>query len=208
MDKVGYPRGLVRYATQSSMESASGGALAGAWQQVRASLMRPRILVYGGLLGRRDHRFIDQLGPALTFKVDVVRDRATLSRIVEGGKLENVYRLQIMNATEEVQQYRIKARGIDGLTIEDNSSCRHRFSPKPMGSIARAHTIWFCYAWLCPQLCLISNLLMATKSLQSYQRSLCFWFPVDLNALRRKISCLKKTPKSARNPGGHLVTFG
>ncbi len=51
-----------------------------------------------------------------------MRDRATLSRIVDGGKLENVYRLQIMNATEEVQHYRIKARGIDGLTIEDNSS--------------------------------------------------------------------------------------
>jgi polyferredoxin len=33
-------------------------------------------------------------------KVDIVRDRAALSRIVAGGKLENVYRLQIMNATE------------------------------------------------------------------------------------------------------------
>jgi hypothetical protein len=39
------------------------------------------------------------------FKVDVVRDRAALSRIVDGGKLENVYRLQVMNATEEPQHY-------------------------------------------------------------------------------------------------------
>jgi cytochrome c oxidase accessory protein FixG len=122
MDKVGYPRGLVRYATQSSMESASGGALAGAWQQVRASLMRPRILVYGGLLAVVTIALFISLALRSPFKVDVVRDRATLSRIVDGGKLENVYRLQIMNATEEVQHYRIKARGIDGLTIEDNSS--------------------------------------------------------------------------------------
>jgi hypothetical protein len=44
-------------------------------------------------------------------KVDVVRDRASLSRIVAGGRLENVYRLQVMNATEEPQRYRITAEG-------------------------------------------------------------------------------------------------
>ena len=51
------------------------------------------------------------------FKVDVVRDRATLSRIVEGGKLENVYRLQVMNATEVSQTYRIKVSGLPGLVV-------------------------------------------------------------------------------------------
>jgi polyferredoxin len=30
----------------------------------------------------------------------VVRDRASLARIVDDGEIENVYRLQIMNATE------------------------------------------------------------------------------------------------------------
>ena len=49
--------------------------------------------------------------------MDVVRDRAALSRIVAGGKLENVYRLQIMNATESPQRYRIGARGIDGVEV-------------------------------------------------------------------------------------------
>jgi polyferredoxin len=49
--------------------------------------------------------------------VDVVRDRAALSRIVAGGKLENVYRLQIMNATEQPQRYRISATGLEGLTL-------------------------------------------------------------------------------------------
>ena len=50
-------------------------------------------------------------------KVDVVRDRAALSRIVAGGKLENVYRLQIMNATEQPQRYRISATGLEGLAV-------------------------------------------------------------------------------------------
>jgi polyferredoxin len=49
--------------------------------------------------------------------VDVVRDRAALSRIAEGGRLENVYRLQVMNATEAPQRYRISATGLDGLSM-------------------------------------------------------------------------------------------
>ena len=120
MDKVGYPRGLVRYATQSSMETASGSAIQGAWAQVRASLMRPRILVYSSLLAVVTISMFVSLALRSPFKVDVVRDRTTLSRIVEGGKIENVYRMQIMNATEQIQHYKVQATGIVGLTIEDN----------------------------------------------------------------------------------------
>ena len=49
------------------------------------------------------------------FRVDVVRDRGALARQVEDGYLENVYRLQIMNATESRQTYRVTADGLPGL---------------------------------------------------------------------------------------------
>ena len=52
-------------------------------------------------------------------KVDVVRDRAALARIVEGGQLENVYRLQVMNATERPQRYLVEVRGLAGLRVAD-----------------------------------------------------------------------------------------
>jgi polyferredoxin len=51
------------------------------------------------------------------FKVDVLRDRASLARIVDEGRIENVYRLQIMNASEQPQRYRIAAGGLPGLTL-------------------------------------------------------------------------------------------
>jgi polyferredoxin len=51
------------------------------------------------------------------FKVDVVRDRGTLARIVPGGKIENVFRLQVMNATESEQNYRLAVSGLDGIAI-------------------------------------------------------------------------------------------
>ena len=57
------------------------------------------------------------LATRMPLKVDVVRDRAALSRIVAGGRLENVYRLQVMNATEQPQRYRVQANGLPGLEL-------------------------------------------------------------------------------------------
>jgi len=50
-----------------------------------------------------------------------VRDRAVLARLVEGGRLENVYRLQIMNATETSQRYRIAVEGLPGLVVASDT---------------------------------------------------------------------------------------
>jgi polyferredoxin len=52
------------------------------------------------------------------FRVDVVRDRASLARLVDDGWIENVYRLQIMNATEQTQHYRVAVSGLPEARIE------------------------------------------------------------------------------------------
>jgi polyferredoxin len=41
----------------------------------------------------------------------------TLSRIVAGGRIENIYRVQIGNATEQDQRYVLSASGIEGLRV-------------------------------------------------------------------------------------------
>ncbi|HEY9211059.1 MAG TPA: FixG Ig-like domain-containing protein, partial [Methylotenera sp.] len=50
----------------------------------------------------------------------VVRDRGVMARLADGGMLENVYRLQIMNATETTQRYELSASGIDKLKVESD----------------------------------------------------------------------------------------
>ena len=111
MDKMDYPRGLIRFTTQN--------ALAGQWDARRMwrRVLRPRVLIYSGVLLALCVGLMASLLARTPLKVDVVRDRAALSRIVAGGKLENVYRLQIMNATEQPQRYRISATGLDGLAV-------------------------------------------------------------------------------------------
>jgi len=111
MDKVNYPRGLIRYATQNGMLQRWSSA-----QMVRR-VLRPRVLFYTTVLVGLSVALLTSLSLRVPLKVDVVRDRAVLSRLVSGGQLENVYRLQIMNATEAPQRYRISASGLEGLTV-------------------------------------------------------------------------------------------
>jgi cytochrome c oxidase accessory protein FixG len=116
MDKLAYPRGLVRYTTQNGMTRGWTRA-----QMLRRAL-RPRVLVYTAVLLAVSLVVAFGLALRTPFKVDVVRDRASLARIVDGGRIENVYRLQIMNATEAVQRYRIEASGIAGLAVHSDAS--------------------------------------------------------------------------------------
>jgi polyferredoxin len=110
------PRGLIRNSTQNGIsQKLSRSAM---FRRV----LRPRVLIYTAVLGAVS---LGQLGSLLTrasFKVDVVRDRGVMARMVGQGQIENVYRLQIMNATEHSQQYGIHVTGIDGARIVSDAA--------------------------------------------------------------------------------------
>ena len=111
MDKVGYPRGLVKYTTENAMKQG--------WTQAQTMrlVLRPRVLVYTGILGAIVLAMVVSLSMRTLFKVNVVRDRGVMAREVDGGKIENVYRLQVMNATEAQQHYKITVSGLPGLEV-------------------------------------------------------------------------------------------
>ena len=111
MDKMNYPRGLIRYSTQNAVVQGWGKS------QLLRRILRPRVLVYSAILLAVTAALFISLALRSPFKVDVMRDRASLARIVSGGKIENVYRLQVMNALETTQHYRITATGLPGLTL-------------------------------------------------------------------------------------------
>jgi cytochrome c oxidase accessory protein FixG len=121
MDKVGYPRGLVTYATQNG--------LANHWSktQMLRRAMRPRVLIYAGILLAISTAVFVSLWLRTPLKVDVIRDRGALARMVEQGRIENVFRLQIMNVTETPQRYSVAVRGLDGIAI----ASEHEFEVLP-----------------------------------------------------------------------------
>ena len=74
-----------------------------------------KVLVYATVLILIGGAFVASLALRLPLRVDVVRDRGSLARVVEDGRIENVYRLQVMNTTEAPQQYRISVSGDPGV---------------------------------------------------------------------------------------------
>nr|WP_294838532.1 cytochrome c oxidase accessory protein CcoG [uncultured Methylotenera sp.] len=111
MDKMNYARGLIRFTTQNG--------LAQHWtkHQVIQKILRPRVLIYSALLLLLSAGLVVSLAIRPAFKVDVNRDRGVMSRLVSGGKVENVYQLQITNVTEAKETYRVSVTGIDGLSM-------------------------------------------------------------------------------------------
>ena len=105
MDKMGYPRGLIRYSTQHAVEQKL------TCTQMLARAFRPRVLVYTAILWAVIIAAAVGLWVRVPLKVDVIRDRAAIAREVEGGKIENVYRLQIMNTAETRRELRDRRRG-------------------------------------------------------------------------------------------------
>lgn len=112
MDKVGYPRGLIKFSTQHGMEQG--------WntRQMLQRALRPRVLVYSAILLTITAAVGVSLYLRTPLRVDVMRDRGSLARMVEQGRIENVYRLQIMNATEKTQRYAISVSGLPGITLD------------------------------------------------------------------------------------------
>ena len=111
MDKMKYPRGLIRYATENGLIQRLTRS------QMFRRVLRLRVLIYGAVLIAISVAFMVSLAMRHTFKVDIVRDRMTLARMVEDGQIENLYRLQLMNATERPQRFHVEVHGLAGAAI-------------------------------------------------------------------------------------------
>ena len=115
MDKMGYPKGLIRYSTENAL--ANGWSAAQVWRRV----LRPRTLIYAAILGAVVTALLVALAFRVPLKVDVIRDRGALGRVVEDGIVENVYSLRIMNTQERFHRFQIKVRGIDTIEVASDS---------------------------------------------------------------------------------------
>jgi cytochrome c oxidase accessory protein FixG len=105
MDKMGYPRGLVRYTTDHALHAKP------------SRMLRPRTLVYAGLLSAVAGAFVVGILMRGAVALDVLRDRNALYR-VDDDSVENVYLLKIMNRDDRPHRYAVSVSGLAGLRVE------------------------------------------------------------------------------------------
>ncbi|NYT57431.1 cytochrome c oxidase accessory protein CcoG [Alcaligenaceae bacterium] len=111
MDKMNYERGLIRYTSGRAITDGMTQS------QVRKRMLRPRVLIYSAVLALIAITFVVSLATRTTLRMDIIRDRGALGREVPGGMIENVYRLQFMNASETPLTVTLSASGVPEVSI-------------------------------------------------------------------------------------------
>jgi cytochrome c oxidase accessory protein FixG len=112
MDKMGYPRGLIRYSSENAMRVAAPER-----STLLRRVFRPRVLVYTVILWAIIVAAAITLYQRIPLKLDVIRDRVTLAHDDGDAVTENVYRMQIMNTTEHARRLVIAVEGIEKIGI-------------------------------------------------------------------------------------------
>ncbi|MEM9101331.1 MAG: cytochrome c oxidase accessory protein CcoG [Pseudomonadota bacterium] len=106
MDKIGYPRGLVKYATEHEMTGN------------KTHVLRPRVLIYTTILILLLVGISIGVASRVPVDLDVIRDRKQLYSEVADNQIENLYILKVMNLDRVTHQYKITVEGINGARIE------------------------------------------------------------------------------------------
>jgi len=111
MDKMGYPRGLIRYSTENVIKHKYAD------HDIIRHVFRPRTIAYSAILLAVTAALITALSLRLPLQVDVMRDRNALARETAQGLIENSYRLNVINMDSRDHIYALKVSGIDNLNM-------------------------------------------------------------------------------------------
>ncbi len=99
MDKIGQPRGLIRYDTENNLEIPS--------PQNRFRLLKPRTFYYGGILLLVSFLMIRSLVIKPTLEASAIADRNPLFVTLSDGSIRNGYNLKIANKTHQIHNYQV-----------------------------------------------------------------------------------------------------
>lgn len=111
MDKMNYPRGLIRYTTEGALEHEYEE------KDIKKRLKRPRVAGYGAVLAVVVVAFLVGISHRKMVEVDILKDRGVMVRENTKGWLENAYNLRIINNSENTQLMTATVSGFDEIAL-------------------------------------------------------------------------------------------
>ncbi|MEO1193556.1 MAG: cytochrome c oxidase accessory protein CcoG [Pseudomonadota bacterium] len=111
MDKIGKPRGLIAYDTLPGVEAAARG------EPSKLRLIRPRTLLYGGLIALVSVLMIIGLFSRTTLDLNLLPDRNPLFVTLANGDIRNGYTLKVINKTDFAKTYSLSVEGLPGAEV-------------------------------------------------------------------------------------------
>jgi cytochrome c oxidase accessory protein FixG len=113
MDKMNYPRDLIKYTTENALEGK------------KTHILRPRVFIYGGLLLIIMAALIYSMVTRMPLELDVIRDRNALYRETNMGLVENIYTLKVVNMDNAPHEYRLSVRGLPNMKLIQRQDTIH-----------------------------------------------------------------------------------
>ncbi len=105
MDKMNYPRGLVRYTTENAL------------QHDKTHVIRPRMMVYAALLLVLIGALVTSMSMRTPIILDVIRDRNALYRELPGDIIENTYTIKLINQSNDSREFQLSVVGVTGISL-------------------------------------------------------------------------------------------
>jgi len=111
MAKIGKPRGLIDYDTLPGVEAEARG------ETRKLRLVRPRTLLYAGLILLVGALMIIGLASRTTLDINLLADRNPLFVVLANGDIRNGYTLKVINKTDSAQSYALSVEGLPGAEV-------------------------------------------------------------------------------------------
>ena len=105
MDKMNYPKGLIRYTTENAVSGKP------------THVIRPRVIIYALVLMALIGGLFTSMVLRTPLQLDVLRDRNALYRETNEGLIENIYTLKLVNMDNAEHRFEISVSGIEGLEL-------------------------------------------------------------------------------------------
>ncbi len=118
MDKIGLPRGLIRYNTEHAREHGTKPDL---------RLLRPRNLWYAGIISLVSGFMLYSLLTRSPLELTVLHDRNPVFVQLADGHIRNGYTISILNKNHAEHVYRLQVKHLDNAHIRIEAS--HETSP-------------------------------------------------------------------------------
>jgi len=112
MDKVGFRRGLVRYATLADLTRKTDAPCS------RPRLLRPRTIAYAVLIAVVGAIMLGSLATRADVEASVLRDRNPLFVTLSDGSIRNAYTLKILNKRHVDADWQLVVEGVPGARID------------------------------------------------------------------------------------------
>lgn len=103
MDKMNYPKGLIRYTTEHELKGK------------KVHIIRGKLIGYAVVLVVMSSLLLMEIVNRVPVALDIIRDRNELARENYNGEIENVYTLKILNKSQIDTRYRLSVKGLEGV---------------------------------------------------------------------------------------------